>query len=164
MMKKGMTRREREITDIADIIKILDTAKIAHIGLVDDGMPYVVPLNYGYTLQDKKLSLYIHGATEGRKLDIMRKKPDVFVEIDCDVVPFEGDIACRYGTSYSSIMAEGTAHILENIDEKREGLKVLMKTQTGKDFDFTDKMLNVVSVVRIDVTEYTAKHRPAPSK
>ncbi len=164
MMKKGMTRREREVTDINEIVKILDQAKIAHIGLVDDNMPYVVPMNYGYTLTDGRLTLYIHGATEGRKIDIIRKKPDVFVEIDCDVVPFEGDIACRYGTSYSSVMAEGTAHILDDIDEKREGLKVLMKTQTGKDFEFTDKMVNVVSVIRIDVKEFTAKHRPGPNK
>ncbi len=164
MIKKGMTRREREVTDINEIVKILDKAKIAHIGLVDDGMPYVVPMNYGYTLIDGKLTLYLHGATEGRKIDIIRKKPDVFAEIDCDIEAFEGDIACRYGITYSSIMAEGTAHILDDIDEKREGLKALMKTQTGKDFEFTDKMVNVVSVIRIDVKEFTAKHRPAPTK
>lgn len=159
-----MTRREREVTDIAEIIKILDKAKIVHVGLVDGKKPYVVPMNYGYTLKEGKLTLYLHGATEGRKLDIIRVNPDVFCEIDCDIVPFEGDIACRYGIEYSSIMAEGTAHILEDIDEKREGLKILMKTQTGRDFDFTDKMVNVVSVIRIDVTAFTAKHRPAPEK
>ncbi len=164
MMKKGMTRREREITDISEIVKILDKAKIVHVGLVDDGMPYVVPMNYGYTLVDGRLTLYLHGALEGRKIDIIRKKPDVFCEIDCDIVPFEGDIACRYGITYSSIMAQGTAHIVEDIGEKTEGLKILMKTQTGKDFDFTEKMVNVVSVIRIDVDGYTAKHRPGPSK
>ncbi len=164
MIKKGITRREREITDISKITQILDKAKIAHIGLVDDNMPYVVPMNYGYTLTNGRLTFYIHGALEGRKIDIIRKKPDVFVEVDCDIVHFEGDIACRYGTSYSSVMAQGTAHILEDTSEKSEGLKILMKTQTGKDFDFTDKMLNVVNVIRIDVDEYTAKHRPSPNK
>lgn len=164
MLKKGMTRREREVTDINEIVKILDKAKIAHIGLVDDGMPYVVPMNYGYTLENGKLTLYLHGATEGRKLDIIRKKPDVFCEIDCDIEAFSGDIACRYGITYSSVMAEGTAHILDDVNEKREGLKILMKTQTGKDFDFTDKMVNVVSVIKIEVIAFTAKHRPAPVK
>ena len=164
MIKRGMTRRERQITDISEITKILDKAKVVHVGLVDEGRPYVVPMNYGYTLENGKLTLYLHGATEGRKLDIIRKNPEVCAEIDCDIVPIEGDIACRYGISYSSIMAEGCAHILDNIDEKREGLKILMKTQTGKDFDFTEKMVNVVSVIRIDVSSFTAKHRPAPEK
>ena len=35
-----------------------------------------------------------------------------------------------------------------------------MKTQTGKDFTFDDKMVSIVSVIRIDVAEYTAKQRP----
>ncbi len=39
-----------------------------------------------------------------------------------------------------------------------------MKTQTGKDFEFDDKMVSVVSVIRIDVSEYTAKKRPMPAR
>ena len=39
-----------------------------------------------------------------------------------------------------------------------------MKTQTGKDFSFEDRMAEVVSVIRIDVSEYTAKYRPLPAK
>ena len=48
-MTPGLTRREREITDIPEILKILDKSKIVHIGLVDGDEPYVVPMNYGYT-------------------------------------------------------------------------------------------------------------------
>ena len=96
-MKKGMTRREREVTDIEEIIGILDSAKIVHVGMIDGDMPYVVPMNYGYTLEDGKLTLYLHGAKSGRKLDILRANPKVFVEIDTDIVPFEGRTACHYG-------------------------------------------------------------------
>ena len=46
-MKKGITRREREVTDINEIIGILDRAKIVHVGMVDEGKPYIVPMNYG---------------------------------------------------------------------------------------------------------------------
>ena len=38
----------------------------------------------------------------------------------------------------------------------------LMKTQTGKDFTFDEKLVSIVAVIRIDVEEYTAKHRPLP--
>ena len=50
-----MTRREFEVTDPAVIREILDGSKFLHLGLVDDGMPYVVPMNYGDRLEDGKL-------------------------------------------------------------------------------------------------------------
>jgi hypothetical protein len=39
-----------------------------------------------------------------------------------------------------------------------------MKTQTGKDFSFNERLVSIVTVIRIDVSEYTAKHRPIPEK
>ena len=156
----GMTRREREVTDINEIIKILDESKILHLGMVDGDEPYVVPMNYGYTMEDGKLTVYLHGALWGRKLDIIRVNPKVFFSLECDVVPFDGDIACRYGTTYASVMGSGIAEIVTDVEEKKKGLSVLMKTQTGKDFTFEDKMVSIVSVIKIDVAEYTAKERP----
>lgn len=163
-MSNGMTRRERQITDIEEIIGILDRAKIVHVGMVDGNRPYVVPMNYGYTMNDGKLTLYLHGAPRGRKLDVLRANPNVFVEIDTDIVPFEGEVACKYGLCYSSVMGEGRAEIVEDVEEKKEALTLLMKTQTGGDFKFEDKMVSVVSVIRIDVVEYTAKKRPMPAR
>ena len=47
-----MTRREREVTDINDILQIINETKILHLGLSDEGWPYVVPMNYGYEYVD----------------------------------------------------------------------------------------------------------------
>lgn len=161
-MSNGMTRREREVTDINEIIRILDKAKVLHLGLVDGDEAYVVPMNYGYTMDNGRLTVYLHGARRGRKLDLIRANPKVFFEMDCDITPFEGEIACKYGITYSSIMGKGIAEIVEDVEEKKKALSVLMKTQTGKNFEFEEKMVSVVSVIRIDVSQYTAKHRPAP--
>lgn len=68
-----MTRREFEVTDNAVIEKILATSKVLHLGLVDEGMPYVVPMNYGYKTEDGKLTLYLHSAVKGYKLDVLRR-------------------------------------------------------------------------------------------
>ncbi len=160
----GMTRREREVTDINKILEILDKCKVLHLGLVDGDEAYVVPMNYGYTYENDKLTLYLHGARRGKKIDLMRANPKVFFEMDCDIVPFEGEVACKYGITYSSIMGKGKAEIVEDPEEKMQALTYLMKTQTGKDFEFNEKLVSVVAVIRIDVTEFTAKHRPAPMK
>lgn len=159
---QGITRRELQITDINEIKDILDKSKIVHLGLVDGDEAYVVPMNYGYIMEDEKLTLYLHGATEGRKIDLMKANPKVFFEMECDLQPFEGRTACHYGISYASVMGRGTAEIVPDMEEKKKGLSVLMKTQTEQDFAFTDKMAAVVAVIRIDVTEYTAKKRPLP--
>ncbi|MBQ8784398.1 MAG: pyridoxamine 5'-phosphate oxidase family protein [Clostridia bacterium] len=163
-MSNGLTRRELEITDINKIIEILDKSLIAHIGMVDGDEPYVVPMNYGYTMTDGKLTLYLHGARKGRKIDIMKANPKVFFETECDIQPFEGEVACKYGMAYASIMGKGIAEIVEDVEEKKNAMSIIMKTQTGKDFTFEDKMVSFVNIIRIDVSSYTAKHRPIPKK
>ena len=158
----GMTKRERQVTDLNEIRRILETAKVLHLGLAVDDEPYVVPMNYGHTFEDGKLTLYLHSAVRGKKLDMMRRNPKVFFEIDCDHKPFEGDLPCQYGMVYSSIMGRGKAQIVEDVEEKKQAMVHLMKTQTGKDFSFEDRLVSIVAVIRIDVEEYTAKHRPLP--
>ena len=160
----GMTRREQQITDINEISDILEKSKVVHIGMIDGDEPYVVPMNYGHIFEDGKLTLYLHGAVRGRKIDVLKANPKVFFEMCCDVTPFEGDVACRYGTTYASIMGRGLATIVEDVEEKKSALSRLMKTQTGKDFAFEDKLTTVVSVIRIDTLEFTAKKRPFPKK
>jgi len=158
-----MTRRELEITERSEILDILDRSMIVHIGLVDGDEPYVVPMNYGYTMEeDGTLVLYLHGATQGRKLDLMRKNPKVFFEMECDVQQFEGDVACRYGTAYKSLMGRGRAVIVEDPAEKMKCLSLFMKTQTGKDFEFNEKLVKVVSIIRIEALDYTAQQRKTP--
>ena len=159
---QGMTKRELQITDPQQILAILDTAKVLRLGLAVDNEPYIVPMNYGYVMEGEKLTFYLHGAQRGKKLDMIRSNPRVFIELDCDLTPFESEKPCQYGLSYSSIMARGEAHIVEDVEEKMEALTILMKTQTGKDFSFNERLVSMVAVIRVDVSEYTAKHRPIP--
>ena len=161
---QGMTKREFRITDENQIRHILDTAKVLHLGLAVDNEPYVVPMNYGYAMEDGKLVLYLHSAVQGKKLDMMRENPRVFFELDCDLSPFEGEKPCQYGLVYSSVMGRGTASIVEDTAEKIKAMALLMKTQTQKDFEFNDRLVSIVAVIRIDVEEYTAKHRPLPER
>ena len=161
---QGMTKRELQITDEQQIRAILDGAKVVHVGMCVDNEPYVVPMNYGYTMEEGRLTIYLHSAQQGKKLDMIRQNPKVFFELDCDWVPFEGEKPCQYGLSYSSVMGRGTATILEDVEEKKRAMSLLMKTQTEKDFTFEDRLVSIVAVIRIDVDGYTAQHRPIPER
>jgi nitroimidazol reductase NimA-like FMN-containing flavoprotein (pyridoxamine 5'-phosphate oxidase superfamily) len=159
---QGLTKRERQVTDSEQIRHILDTAKVLNLGMSVKDEPYVVPMNYGYTMENGKLVIYLHSAVQGRKLEMLKANPRVFFSMDCDRMPFEGRVPCQYGLVYSSIMGRGTATLVEDVEEKKQAMTLLMKTQTGKDFTFEDRLVTIVSVIRIDVAEYTAKHRPLP--
>ena len=129
--------------------------------MIDGDRPYVVPLNYGYTLENGALTLYLHSAREGRKLDVLRQNDRVAFVLETNVSQVSGgDIPCKYGEAYASVMGEGRAVLLTDSAEKMAVLSILMKTQTGRDFAFTPAMTDAVAVLRLDVDSFTAKARP----
>ena len=163
-MIQGVSKREQQITDQTQIQKLLDAGKVLHLGLSVDNEPYVIPMNYGYVMEDEKLVLYLHSAVRGKKLDMIREYPKVYFEFATDLQPFGAGKPCQYGLAYSAVLGKGIATIVEDVEEKKQAMTVLMKTQTGKDFTFTEEWVSIVAVIRIDVTEYTAKHRLLPEK
>ena len=157
-----MRRKDREVTDTTDIRAILDKAQVVHLAMIDGDWPYVVPMHYGYTLDTGRLTLYLHCAREGRKLGILRRNDRVAFVLEADVTPIPGgDIPCKYGASYASVMGEGRAVLLSDPAEKAAALHILMHTQTGCNFAMTEAMAETVSVIRVDVGSYTAKARRA---
>ena len=137
-----MTRREREITDQNEINRILEECKYLHLGLVDDGKPYVVPMNYGIDHDNAgNLIIYLHGATTGRKLDIIRKNSDCCFTMECNIQPFEGAMACQYGVAYECVMGVGQIHLIDDPAERERALQKIM-----------------------NVEELSAKYRPLPAK
>lgn len=154
-----MRRKDREITDISKIENILKNARYLHLGLFDDGYPYVVPLHYGYVMENEKITFYVHSAKEGHKLDCIRKNPKVFAQIDCAEKLIAADIPCKYSAEYMSVMCRGTATILQDAKEKCEAIHIIMKTQTGKDYKISEEMVENVCAIRIQISSYSAKER-----
>lgn len=155
-----MRRADRAVTDYQQIRSIIEQAKVVHIGMIDNDRPYVVPMQYGFVFSGSTLTLYVHCAKEGRKLDILKNNPRVFIELETNVaIVSGGDIPCKYGSEYASVMGDGTAVIVEDVAEKIVGLQLMMKTQSGRDFEITEQMATSVTVLRIDVPYVTAKSR-----
>ena len=85
-----MRRKDREITDMQQILNIIDKCKILRLGLFDKDYPYVVPLLYGYEYADSRLVFYMHSAKEGHRLVLIADNPLVCVELDGDVELISG--------------------------------------------------------------------------
>ena len=156
-----MRRKDREITDETAIRAILDKAQVLHLAMIDGDRPYVVPLHYGYSLIDGRLTLYLHSAKEGRKLDVLQNNGRVAFGLETDVASISGgEVPCKYGAVYASVMGEGKAVFLTDPAKKAAGLQILMKIQTGREFTITEAMTESVAVLRVDVETYSAKSRP----
>lgn len=145
-----MRRKDREVTDISDILRIVEEAKILHLGLFDSDYPYIVPLHYGYEYLDGKLIFYMHCAKEGYKLDLIKKVPKVCVELECNVnLVSGGESPCSYSSTFASVIARGAATIVDSEQEKIHGLNLLMKNQTGQEFAIDGNMVKSVVVIKM---------------
>ena len=116
-----MRRKDREVTSPEAIREIIDACKVFRVAFMGEDFPYVVPLNFGYTWEDGQLIFYFHCASEGRKLDLLRKNPRVAFEMDCGHALMESDVPCGYGYRFQSVMGLGLAQEVTDVAEKKSG-------------------------------------------
>jgi len=71
-------RKEKEIHDKDELEEILKNGTICRLGLFDNNVAYVVPMNYGYSGG----SIYFYSADSEKKIEIMRKNNYACFEIE----------------------------------------------------------------------------------
>lgn len=156
-----MRRKEKEITDRRSIDRILEKAQFIHLAMCDQGMPYVVPLNFGYDGE----SIYVHCALEGKKVEIVRKNNRVYFAVETDVEVIPSQSPCKFTCNYRSVMGEGKALIIEEPAEKKKGLEILVGHYANEEFQFPDMAMDKVLVIKIEIEGLWGKEsiKPKPS-
>ena len=177
-----MRRKDREVLGDENIAKIIGQCTTCHVAMVDDanaGMPYVIPLSFGYCLEGGVLELYFHCAHVGKKLDCIRKNPSVAFSMCVENrIEIHEDVYCKSGRFYASVVGQGKAEIVEDGAEKCRGLSLLMDRQTAgtlqsassapsmhaasqsaapRKFEFTPEQAATVTVFKITSTNFTGK-------
>lgn len=161
---REMRLNKREIKDPDILRDIIESCDIVRLGLHDrDGM-FIVPVNYGYDIEtdgtNLKLTLYIHGAKEGRKAEAFAADPSVALEMDCMDGIITGDYTCSYSCAYRSIMGNGTIRELTGEQEKIHALTRIMEHMApGARIEFRPEMMERTGVYCIDVKNFTGKER-----
>lgn len=155
-----MRRKDREVTELQEILSIIEEAGYLHLSLFDGAYPYIVPLHYGWEYKEERLFFYMHAAREGHKLDLIRQNPCACIQLDCRVsLVSGGEVPCHYGAYYASVIATGRAQLVENPAEKIHALQLLMSQQTGRDFSITPDMADSVAVICFEALDVSAKAR-----
>jgi nitroimidazol reductase NimA-like FMN-containing flavoprotein (pyridoxamine 5'-phosphate oxidase superfamily) len=143
-----------EVTTNRDVIEsIIRQATVCRIGLCDGDQPYVVPVCFGY--QDGVL--YFHASPKGRKMDILRKNNAVCVEFDVDQEIVKAERACKWGIKYRSVIGYGEAFFVEEAEEKRRALDIIMRHYGGEPQDYSEATIAKTAVARVEIQGATAK-------
>ena len=153
-----MRRKDREVTNENEMVHIIDQCDVCKIAMIDKDKPYIVPMNFGYSVRNQIVTLYFHSANEGRKIDVLKTNPNVCIEMDCGHKLLIGDTDCAYSMEYESLIGNGEVEFIENFEEKRSALTQIMKKYTSKDnFNFDEKAINRLTVFKIVLSDLVGK-------
>ena len=134
--------------------EILSAATICRIAMMDGELPYIVPCNYGY----RDGSLFIHSATEGKKIELLKKHEPVCFEVEDAVEIAAGEQACSWTTRFRSIIGYGTMEILSNELSKQQGLEVIMAQHGAPDLiEFDPGNMSRMVILKLTITSMTGK-------
>ena len=96
---------------------ILDQGVVAHVGFIEDGLPYVIPLSYHYDAQ-KPDRIYLHGSIRSRALIHMAGGAPVCVTVTLVDALVYSRKAMNHSINYRSVVLFGSAR--EITDEKEK--------------------------------------------
>ncbi len=153
-----MRKKQFEVTDLDQILQILDRCDVCRIALNEGDYPYIVPMNFGYSCQDGQIALYFHSANLGKKIEMLRKNGKVGFELDTSHRVVFADNPCDFAMEFESIIGTGEIRFLEN-EEKPFAFTCLMK-QYDKEKEYTHfdpKMVEITAVMKLTVKELYCK-------
>jgi uncharacterized protein len=142
--------------------RILDEALICHVGFVENGQPFVIPINFA-RVDD---TIVLHGAKASRLLRHIEAGNPVCVETTI----VDGLVLARsvfhHSVNYRSVVLFGKGHLIEDQDEKLAALKAITEHLIPGRWQETRppnrKEMNATTVVSIKIEEASAKVRVGP--
>ncbi len=153
-----MRRKDREITDFYEMLKVVEQCDCCRLGFQEAGGAYILPMNFGYEAVKDHLVLYFHGSTEGKKMDLIRQQARIGFEMDTKHELVVGDTACRFSFLYQSVIGKGKITLLEDAGEKEKALALIMNKYSGQaGWEFLEQVLRQTAVMKLEVTQWSCK-------
>ena len=148
-----MRKKDKEIIETSAIEAIIKKSLVCRLALSDEDYPYIVPLCFGY----KDKVLYFHSSQKGKKIDIIKKNPKVCFEFDTDTEIVKAEDACRWTMRYRSVIGFGNASLLEDTEEKRKALNIIMSQYSDGTFEYNDSILKKTFMIKVEIESMTGK-------
>jgi len=152
-----MRRNDREITDQAVILDLLERCQVGRLATNGhDGYPRIKPVNFVY----HDGAIFFHTALEGEKIEDIRRDHRVCFEVDLPIAYVtSGKRACSAGFLYRGVMIRGLASLIDDVTKKKRALDALMQKHEGAtgEYEYSAASFSETGIVRIDIEEMTGK-------
>jgi nitroimidazol reductase NimA-like FMN-containing flavoprotein (pyridoxamine 5'-phosphate oxidase superfamily) len=142
---KGIRRKEKAITDIGIMKKILQTSEHVTISMCNENEPYLVTLSHGY--DSEQHCLFFHCAQEGKKIDILEKNSIVWGQALVDKGYIQG--SCDH--LYATVQFRGKVIFLTDFEDKKKALINMIHKLDKNPRDVMEKQLTEKSIKRVKI-------------
>lgn len=154
-----MRRKDREITDIREILDIVNRCAYCTLALDGGEYPYAVPVNFGWRWDGGVLRLYIHSASAGTKLELLRKNPRAGFAMSVPGRLLTGEVSCEWGMTFESVCGSGIVRVLEG-GEKLTGLRAVMEHYNpGGTHTFAPEAVKATTVLELTARTFSGKRK-----
>lgn len=152
-----MRRKDRAVTDPVEIAEIMSRCEVLHLAIAAEPAPYLLPVNFG--MEPDGMTLYVHGAMEGTKYDLLAKNNHVGFEMECTngLVLDEAGHNCTM--NYESVMGWGIVSEITALDEKLHALDCIMKQYHAEEFPYSRAVAERTRILCLKIQERTGKQR-----
>ena len=142
--------------ETSDLHSILDANLVAHVGLVENGQPLVIPMTYGRSGD----TLYLHGSSGSRLMRLLADNPQVCVSVTELNALKVARSNFNSGMHYRSAVIFGEARLLED-EEKLEALDLvsnaLIPGRVAEARPMTKKEAAATIIVAVPLNEASVK-------
>lgn len=152
-----MRRKDRAVTSPSEIVEIMSRCEVLHLAIAAQPAPYLLPVNFG--MEPDGMTLYVHGAMEGTKYDLLAKNDQVGFEMECTsgLVLDEASHSCTM--NYESVMGWGTVSEVTDLDGKLHALDCIMRQYHSEDFYYDPAVAGRTRILCLKIQERTGKRR-----
>ena len=153
--------RTISLEDLKRVEEIIKSCKICYVGMADQGgVPYVLPMNFGY----KEGVIYLHSAQEGSSISILENNPNICITFcsDTQLVWQNEEVACSYRMRCESVICHGKVLFEDDFDEKVKALNIIMSQYSTREFNYSDPSVVNVKIWKVAIDKYSAKEFGVP--
>ncbi len=154
-----MRRKDREVTDRAEILDIIKQCDVCRIGINYCGYPYIVPLNFCLVETEDRIEFYFHGANDGLKYELLEKDPRVGFEMDCNHALVTRGEEGYCTMNYSSIIGMGHIEFINEEVDKLKALDILCGKYHPEGFKYNHAAVSRTRIFKLVVEKLTAKSK-----
>lgn len=151
------------VDDWNEIEEIIRSSELCFLGVAGtDGVPYVLPMNFGYA----EKVVYLHSAPVGTVVDIVNQNPKVCITfcVNNGLVFQHPQVACSYRMKSKSVIAWGEVDFVDDLAEKEKALHILMAQYSDMKFEYSLPALQNVKIWKIELKKVSCKAFAEPHK